>query len=485
MSEAARALADIRTTPVTRDRPVVEVRLAGVVVPDETRTAVLISRVAGRLDRLYVESAGEMVRRGDPVAEIYSPELLTAARELRQTTTAGPAREKLRRLGLDAGQIDALAAGPDIPEHVTLRAEHGGIVVQREVQEGATVTAGAVIARVADLSTVWTRLDAYESDLPWIREGQDVRFTVPALPGERFRGQVSFVSPSLDPVTRTAEVRVVVPNPDDRLKPQMLVEGIVFSEPDGPEPLVIPRSAVLLTGKRAVVYVRDPSTEAPTFEGREVVLGPRAGEQYVVEEGLEEGESVVTNGAFKIDSALQIQGKPSLLSHRPDDAEAGLAPDDPALARALTPLYESYREVTRALAADDAPAARRAIGTLKTLVGGDLDVQPGPRDRKDWEAASRRLTDELAAWSTDADLDAMRVAFEPVSATMIGVVERFGHALDTPMYQIHCPMAFDDRGADWLQSDPEVRNPYFGAAMLRCGDVVTPVRPLAELEGTP
>ena len=135
------------------------------------------------------------------------------------------------------------------------------------MQEGETLAAGAVLLRVADLSTVWTRLDAYESDLAWLAEGQDVRLTVPALPGERFRGEIDFVSPSLDPLTRTAEVRVVVPNPDDRLKPQMLVEGLAYAEPSGPAPLVIPRSAALLTGKRAVVYVRDESGGVPDLRG--------------------------------------------------------------------------------------------------------------------------------------------------------------------------------------------------------------------------
>jgi Cu(I)/Ag(I) efflux system membrane fusion protein len=227
---------------------------------------------------------------------------------------------------------------------------------------------------VADLSQVWVKLDAYESDLPWIRYGQEVTFTAEAHPGEVFKGWISFIAPTLDARTRTVKVRVNVNNPDDRLKPEMFVRAVVKShmaqegkvmdpnmagkwtcpmhpsvvrdragtcdicgmnlvtteslgyvaaESAGPLPLVIPASAPLITGKRAVVYVKKPDMANPTFEGREIVLGPRAGDYYIVREGLTEGESVVTSGNFKIDSALQIQAKPSMMSPEGGTMPAG------------------------------------------------------------------------------------------------------------------------------------------------------------------
>ena len=196
--------------------------------------------------------------------------------------------------------------------------------------------------------------------------------------------------------------------------------------------------------------------------------------------GLEEGESVVTNGAFKIDSALQIQGRPSLLSMAPGPGDPGLLPDDPEFAASLRPLYEAYRAVAVALAADDDASARTAMVRLRELAARGLDVNPSPRDRRDWEEHAGRLTDASAAWAADADLATIRTGFDVVSNVLIDVAMRFGHTLDTPLYRIHCPMAFDDRGADWLQVDPEVRNPYYGAAMLRCGDVVTPLPAFGE-----
>jgi len=233
------------------------------------------------------------------------------------------------------------------------------------VSEGIYVQTGTQIYTVADLSQVWVKLDAYESDLAWIRYGQQVQFTTESYPGETFRGWISFLDPVLDSVTRTVKVRVEVPNPDGKLKPEMFVRAVVASrvgqggkvmEPNlagkwicpmhpsivkpqagacdicgmdlvtteslgyvvarGSEasPLVIPDTAPLVTGKRAVVYVKKPDAQIPTFEGREVVLGPRAGRYYLVASGLQEGEQVVTNGGFKIDSALQIQAKPSMMN---------------------------------------------------------------------------------------------------------------------------------------------------------------------------
>jgi Cu(I)/Ag(I) efflux system membrane fusion protein len=178
------------------------------------------------------------------------------------------------------------------------------------------VQTGAVIVRIADLTHVWVNLDAYESDLAWLRLGQEVDFTAEALPGERFSGRVSFISPTLDMHTRTAAVRVEAANQKGLLKPGMLVRGLVLAEVGRDTEFLVPRTAVLFTGKRSIVYVEVPDSERPTYEGREIVLGPLAGDSYVVREGLAEGERVVVHGSFKIDSALQIQAKPSMMSPR-------------------------------------------------------------------------------------------------------------------------------------------------------------------------
>jgi Cu(I)/Ag(I) efflux system membrane fusion protein len=386
VSEAAKALMDIETAPVERRFVAAVVRMVGKVDYDQTRLADIAARVAGRLDRLYVDYAGIPVRKGDHLVWIYSPELLAAQEELLQArqaaetlgerasdlvresteATYAAAREKLLLLGLSEEQLDELQRSGEPSDHLTIYSPVAGVVIDKNAKEGAYVETGTRIYTVADLSRMWVHLDAYESDLSWLRYGQKVEFEAEAYPGESFEGTISFIDPVLDADTRTARVRVNVPNEDRRLKPGMFVRARVRSlvaaggrvmEPDlagkwispmHPEivkdepgtcdvcgmdlvraeslgylsadpnvaetPLVIPASAPLITGERAVVYVEVPGGNRPTYRGREIVLGPRAGQHYLVRSGLREGERVVTRGAFKIDSALQIQARPSMMS---------------------------------------------------------------------------------------------------------------------------------------------------------------------------
>ncbi len=376
LSPAAQALASIQTAPVERRFAQVETRMVGKIAVDETQVRSITAWVAGRIDRLYVDYTGVRVEKGDHIAYLYSPELLTAQEELIQALYAGErlvdsgpmaqatvaaAREKLRLLGLKDEQIERVERARRASDHLTIYAPTGGVVIEKHLSEGAYVQTGTPIYTLADLSRLWLELHAYESDLAWIHYGQAVEFSTEAYPGEVFSGQIAFVDPVLDERTRTVRVRVNVANEQGRLKPGMLVWAVAQAEvgahgramapalkgkwisPMHPEivrdapgacdicgmalvraealydtgdetehamPLVVPASAPLLTGKRAVVYA---ALGEGLYEGREVVLGPRAGDYYLVREGLHEGEDVVVNGAFKIDSALQILAKPSAM----------------------------------------------------------------------------------------------------------------------------------------------------------------------------
>ena len=395
LSPRAAALAEIETTPVRRRYATAEIRMVGKVDYDETKVANITAWVGGRLDRLFVDYTGIAVRKGDHLASLYSPDLIVAQRELLQTwkahnrpnnpapeltaSTLASTEEKLRLLGVLPGQIEAIKQRGSPSDHLTVYSPIGGIVIEKLANEGMYVKTGTKIYTIADLSVVWINLEAYESDLPWLRYGQKVEFTTESHPGESFEGHIAFIDPIVDEKTRTVRVRVNAPNPDGKLKPGMFVRAVVHSRlaadgrvfdtsllgkwisPMHPEivkngpgkcdvcgmdlvraaelgyavpeempkkPLVIPASAPLVTGKRAVVYVRLPNAEKPTFEGREIVLGPRAADLYIVRRGLDEGELVVTNGSFKIDSALQIQARPSMMSpegESPDAMETGNA----------------------------------------------------------------------------------------------------------------------------------------------------------------
>jgi Cu(I)/Ag(I) efflux system membrane fusion protein len=384
LSKDAAALAEIETAPVVRGNAEKNVRLVGKIDFDETKLKTISAWVPGRLDRLYVDYTGIRVRKGDHLVSIYSPELISTQEELIQALnaqhqlqgssigllkstakqTVSAAREKLHLFGLTEKQIAEIEQRGHAEDHVTIYAPSDGVVVKKSAMQGDYVKTGQIVYEIADLSQLWVKLDAYESDLVWIRYGQDVEFTAEAYPGRKFEGRISFISPVLDPKTRTAKVRVNVKNEDALLKPGVFVHALVRSTiaaqgrvmdaqlagkwicpmhpdvvkdkpgtcdicgmtlvtakslgyavaaKDEEPPLLIPASAPLITGKRAVVYVRIPGDE-PRFEGREVVLGPRAGDQYIVNQGLREGELVVVNGAFKIDSAMQIQAKPSMMS---------------------------------------------------------------------------------------------------------------------------------------------------------------------------
>jgi Cu(I)/Ag(I) efflux system membrane fusion protein len=329
LSENARKLAEVETAPVERRSVAIEIRMTGKVQFNETRVAYIAPRVAGRIDRLYANFTGIPVKAGAPLADLYSPELFSAQQELLTAKSWGgaaasesllnAARERLRLWGLTTEQIAGIETSGKVQDHVTFYSPIGGVVVEKEALEGQYVETGMRLFTVADLSQVWAQLDAYESDLALLRDAQEVELQVEAYPGETFKGTIAFINPILDPMTRTVKVRVEVPNADGRLKPEMFVHAVVRAQV-ADSPLVIPASAPLVTGKRAVVYVAVPERDG-VFEGRDVVLGPRAGAYYVVKEGLREGEQVVSRGGFKIDSSLQIQGKPSMMN-----PEGGAAP---------------------------------------------------------------------------------------------------------------------------------------------------------------
>jgi Cu(I)/Ag(I) efflux system membrane fusion protein len=393
------------------------------------------------------------------------------------------------------------------------------------VSEGDYVQTGQMLFEIADLSQLWLDLDAYESDIGWIRLGQDVRFDVESYPGRSFEGTVAFIEPFLDESTRTVNVRVNVDNSEGLLKPGMLARGTVHprigpggqvyaedlagkfispmhpwivkdapgncdicgmalvpaeelgyatSPQAGEPPMLVPAGAVLRTGKRAVVYVEKENAGQAAYEGREITLGPRTNDGFIVFDGLREGERVVSNGAFKIDSALQIEAKPSMMNPAPvlvgaDDEAAGHAhgghgqstpQTPPADDAGMVPVEQAvaalgpYLALQEALAADNLEGAQEALRDMMAATG-----HSGP------------LPGIIHAMLAAADIDALRKPlFDKLSASMIEVVKAHPDRFPT-LLQMHCPMVYRDRGADWLQRERPLRNPYFGAMMLSCGEV--------------
>jgi Cu(I)/Ag(I) efflux system membrane fusion protein len=576
LSPAAQALIDVQTVPVARRFIEHDVSMVGQVEVDETRLAYITAYVAGRLDRMFVDTTGITVREGDHLAEIYSPDLLVARQELIEARRAldrlGPsagdrarenadavresARERLRLLGLTDAQITAIeneaaadggggggseggaSGGGGGGDHVTLYAPVGGVVIEKHAKPGSYVNEGDRIYTIADLARVWVVLEAYESDLPWLRYGQTVHFTTEAFGEQMFEGRVALIDPLLNPRTRTVRVRVNVDNAEGRLRPGMFVrahvaatvaeagrviapelEGmwispmhpeVVRDEPgdcpvcgmdlvraeelgysvvnaeDADPPLIVPDTAVLRTGQRAVVYVR---TDDETFEGREIELGPRGDGFFVVRSGLTEGEQVVTRGNFQIDSALQIQAKPSMMN--PPGNAPGSDPGDRPTSAATEPasqpaprvhlhgdaaspvrnLVDAYLRLSQALAEDEAGDAATAADGLAEALREVEDAELPAAVDEVWARQVEPLQEGMGQLVDADDLEAVRVGFEPVSIAMLALARAVHIEGVGPLYRAHCPMAFDFRGASWLTRERAILNPYFGESMLRCGTI--------------
>jgi len=315
MTAAGVQVADVRTAVLKSS-----IDAFGRVEQPESQLAAVSAWIGGRVDKLFVQYTGERVHRGQRVAELYSPEVATALEEFRlaqenrgrlgQSDDAyaksqaealmEASRRKLELWGINAEQISAPAAG-GVP-HITVYANAEGTVVERKVTQGQYVNAGETLLTLADLSEIWIKADVYEDQLPQIYPGQQVSITAEALPNRTLRGSVQFIEPTANPQTRTVPVHVHLANPGMRLVPGMFVNATFVSRGAGPS-VVVPRSAVIDTGTRKIVYLA--KTDG-VFEAREVKVGAPTDDVFPVAAGLKPGDKVVLNGNFMIDSQAQL-----------------------------------------------------------------------------------------------------------------------------------------------------------------------------------
>lgn len=493
LSPAAVKLAELRTTKIERGDLAAELRLLGRLEYDETAVRTITSWVGGRIDKLYVSTLGAVVGAGQPLAAIYSPEvyaahqdLILAKAQVNQMQQALPvarsaaeaalksARQRLRLLGIRGDELDAMEQADSPSEQVTIRSPFGGTVLEQMVNQGAYVTTGTPLFRVTALGTIWVQLDAYETDLGRIKKGDPVAIQVASFPGEEFEGKVKFIDPLLDPETRTARVRVEVTNKNGRLRPGMFAEAVLeLPDDDRVEPpLLVPDSAVLFTGERSVVFVEVPGQKSPTYQARDVQLGPRAGNAFPVVSGLSAGERVVTHGAFALDAELQIRGGDSMMMRGDELGAPGQEPFDvpgPELNQ-LGPLFETALALHVALSKDDLGTAKAAFVKLEQQVT-KVRFTASPRASERWKELSKVLMSAADVGKEAPSLSALRRQFEQAGVALIEILRRYGNPLALPVHLAFCPMAFDGKGAEWIQSADTIENPYFGARMFRCGEI--------------
>ncbi|UVD79199.1 efflux RND transporter periplasmic adaptor subunit [Myroides albus] len=339
MSKEAVALANIQTTRVSRKDPVKDIQLYGTIQVDERLQQSQTSHVNGRIEKLNVNFTGESVRQGQLIATIYSPELLTAQQELLeavklkdfQPLLVDAAKEKLRLWKMSESQINNVLNTGKVSPYVNVYANTSGIVVTKNVSEGDYISQGSVLYSVSNLSKIWAVFDAYENDLPFLKVGDNLEYTLQSLPGKVYSGKIAFINPIIDATTRTAKIRVETNNADNLLKPEMYANARIKAPmKEYKNEMVIPKSAVLWTGKRSIIYVKQQGTSTPAFLMREIVLGPSLGDNYVVMSGLNDKEEIVTNGVFTIDASAQLEGKKSMMNNEetvPQTGHSGHAMD--------------------------------------------------------------------------------------------------------------------------------------------------------------
>ena len=436
----------VAAAPVVRGSLERTIRVSGVIEDDDTKHTVISAFFAGRIDRVFVDHVGERVTPEQPLALIYSPELLYVVREFQSASRRGSndpqaavARQRLVQFGLTAVQVQQLSVGSRSEYGLSLRSPVAGVLVKRDVYAGKDVQAGDVLFEISSFDVMWYDANIYDQDLPWIHIGAKAKVTTPSLPGREFEGTVTLIDPSFDPVTRTTRVRIEVPNPvvqspsgySHELPHMAYADAAITSSV--PDALLAPRTAVLDTGSRAVAYV-DHGNGA--YEKRDVRVGRRGDSKVEILGGLAAGESVVTQGNMMIDAEAQMAQPESLgVASSSGQTESAEVPE------AMMKQWTLLSEAAAALAADDLAAFNKA-GVVPTA------------------AAS------LA--------DARKSFYEAVQPAVEEALQHPGHV---KIYE--CPMASTSfpgapQKARWIQLDGPLRNPWFGAKMPKCGSEITP-----------
>ncbi|MFP4619685.1 MAG: efflux RND transporter periplasmic adaptor subunit [Bacteroidales bacterium] len=501
MTKTAMKLADVNTSEVEKGKPVKDIQLTGKIMIDERLVTTQAVHFPGRIEQLFLNFKGEYVQKGQTIAKVYSPELISAQEELfeaQKSSESSPelveaAKEKLRQWKLTDDQIDAIIENGEVKEELNIKANTNGIVHKKMVNEGDYVKKGAMLYHIARIDKVWLMFDAYQEDLPFIENGDKINFTVSSMPGKKFESNVTFIDPTMNNTTRVAQIRTEAKNKNGRLKPGMFAEGTLISDnPDSSEELMVPKSAVMWTGKRSVVYVKQPNRDQPSFKLREVVLGSSLGDRYIIEKGLETGEEIATKGTFSVDAAAQLAGKPSMMNQdgaagssghnhgnmsESDDMEQASGSMEKDQENITWPdsqsdqykaLINDYMALKNALV-NDQTANKQAEEFLTSISKVDMDAFSQQGHVK-WMEHQKVFKGKAQAISKAEKLKEQRNQFIILADHMIKLVKTF-KAPDNKLYVLFCPMANDNKGAYWLSEENQVKNPFYGESMLTCGEV--------------
>ena len=514
LSEEAIQLANIQTSIVVKSGAKKEVRLLGTVKPDERRQYSQVSHIPGRIERLYVNFTGEKVRKGQRIVRLYSPELISAQKELFEAIKSKEvypqlykaSRNKLKLWKLSDAQIDAIINSGKVQEQIDILSDYSGYVMKRNVELGDHVMEGMKLFEIANIDKVWVMFDAYEVDIPWINKGDVVAFTIQAVPGKTYSEKVTYIDPFVSSDTRVAKVRVEVNNSGHKLLPEMYANGIIEAKLNsGKNALIIPKSAVLWTGKRSVVYVKVPHERTISFVYREIVLGADLGDFYIIEKGLKDGEEIATNGVFRIDASAQLLGRKSMMNPEGgkmstgghagmdmgDDSETDGSKKesleantsemirfdktkiDKKFKQQLGFVVNEYIDLKDALVKGDAfKAQNQAKNIDKALKEVDMLLLLDDAHNV-WMNALKAINRSIETIQNSKTIELQRKEFEALSLNLAEVINDFGIITvnNKALYLKYCPMVNNNQGAYWLSYDKKIKNPYFGDKMLDCGEL--------------
>ena len=474
---------NLKTALVERGPVRRAIRAVGTVAYDEQGLRDITLKYEGWIEKLHINATWTTVKAGDPLFEIYSPDLYNAqlnyvvALRTQADKDSPMLRAALARLELfdvPADLIEELKRSGKVSRTLVFRAPADGVVIEKMAIEGQMMKPGERIYRLANFSTVWVQAQIYEKDLPFIRQGQPVSIRTSYGAERNFDGTVQLILPQVEERTRTATARIVLPNPDGFLRPGMFVD-VNFTSQIAEDAVLVPDVAVLRSGERNTVFV---ALDGGFFEPREVKIGARSeGGFYQVLSGVSAGERVVTSGQFMLDSESQLRESIQKMLRNAEGGTANAAPTATAplpatapvasgnsAAPLLKPIALASADAAAALAADDLPGYKRQLPALRdalaTYFSGDEHAAHGP------------LGKFKGGLAEPADLEAARGAFEPFS-TVIADLARENHLQHTEKLHIfECPMAPVMGKARWLQREAGTKNPFFGSEMLGCGDEI-------------
>ncbi len=502
LSKNAMALANIQTSIINNSK--VEgntIKLSGKIVENEEANAVQASYFSGRIERLNISFTGEEIRKGQLLATIYSPDLFAAQQELITTASlkeSQPAlykavRNKLKLWKLSESQINLIETSGKVKENFPIYATVSGTVSEKLVEQGDYIMQGQPLFKIANLNSVWANFDVYENQIDLFKKGQEISITTNAYPNKKFNAKISFIDPVLNTRTRTLTVRAVLNNKKNTFKPGMFIEGKVEGISSTKEQvLTIPSTAVLWTGERSVIYLKANPNE-PVFEMREVKLGNTIGENYEVLDGLNNGDEIVTNGTFTIDAAAQLQGKKSMMNksggktttghegHLGMETTNAVSNTDhskmnerinvsPKFQEQLKTVFDDYIILKDALVTDDSKAVvTNANSILKNLAKVDMKLLKDNNAHNHWMKVEKEIKASANSIASETEIKEQRNHFKHLSSHLTTAVEIFG--INQKVFSQFCPMADNNKGAYWLSKEEKVLNPYFGEAMLTCGEV--------------